>query len=295
MGNPDGVSPPKVIAEIGCNHGGDMALAERMVNIAANFCEAGVVKFQKRTPRVLLTQEEFDAPHPNRSHAYGESYGEHREFLEFDLDQHRRLLELSREQGVVYSSSVWDIPAAEEIVQLEPDLIKIPSAMNTNRDLVDFLCGSYGGQIHVSLGMTSRQEEDALVQQLAAQDRLGSTVLYACTSNYPVRFSDVSLGEITRLRDAYGGAVAGVGFSGHHLGIATDVAAQTLGAEWIERHFTLDRTMKGTDHAASLEPDGLRKLVRDSRAVSEAMTGKREEILPTELETRAKLKWRRPE
>lgn len=294
MSDSDGSSPPQVIAEIGCNHAGDMALAERMVNIAANFCEAGVVKFQKRTPRALLSEEEFDAPHPNKSHAYGDTYGEHREFLEFDLDQHRHLLELCQEQGVVYSTSVWDIQAAEEIIKLEPDFIKVPSAMNTNRDLIAFLCRSYPGQIHVSLGMTSREEEDALIAQLADHDRLGAAVLYACTSDYPVRFADVSLGEITRLRDTYRGDVASIGFSGHHLGIATDIAAQALGAEWIERHFTLDRTMRGTDHAASLEPDGLRKLVRDTRAVSEAMAAKREEILPTEVETRAKLKWRQP-
>jgi N-acetylneuraminate synthase len=164
--------------------------------------------------------------------------------------------------------------------------------MNTNLALVGFLCDSFSGQIHISLGMTNRAEEEELVAFLAEHGRLSSTVLYACTSDYPVRFEDVSLGEITRLRDTYGSQVAGVGFSGHHLGIAADVAAQTLGADWIERHFTLDRTMKGTDHAASLEADGLRRLVRDVRAVNEALSPKREEILPAETVAREKLKWR---
>jgi len=115
-------------------------------------------------------------------------------------------------------------------------------------------------------------------------------VLFSCTSGYPVPFADVSLLEIVRLRSTYSGTVKGIGFSGHHLGIAVDVAAMTLGASYIERHFTLDRTWKGTDQAASLEPDGLRRLVRDLRNVSIALTEKDSEILGIERIQRAKLK-----
>ena len=115
-------------------------------------------------------------------------------------------------------------------------------------------------------------------------------ILYACTSGYPVPAKDVCLMEIQRLRQTYGNKVKGIGFSGHHLGIAIDVAALTLGASYFERHFTLDRTWKGTDHAASLEPDGLRKLARDLRTVNTALNFKRTEILEIEKEQRRKLK-----
>ena len=283
---------PKLIAEIGCNHAGDLAMAEKMINIAAHFCEVDVVKFQKRHPRTLLSEEQYNAPHPNASHSYGATYGLHREHLEFTAEQHRHLLGVCERNGVTYSTSVWDLPSAREIVPLEPEFIKVPSATNSNAELLAFLCDEFGGEIHVSLGMTDRAEEEALVESLDERGRLSSTVLYACTSGYPVPFEDLCLGEITRLRESYEPHVAGIGFSGHHLGIAADVAALTLGASWIERHFTLDRTMKGTDHAASLEPDGMRRLARDIRAVSKALNVKAAPVLPIEEVQREKLKWR---
>src|SRR5689334_14561919 len=110
------MNPPKIIAEIGCNHKGDMAIAKEMIHVAAYFCKVDVVKFQKRCPRELLTSEEYAAPHPNPMHAYGKSYGEHREFLEFNLEQHRQLKDWCEDNGVQYSSSVWDMVSAREIV-----------------------------------------------------------------------------------------------------------------------------------------------------------------------------------
>ena len=115
-------------------------------------------------------------------------------------------------------------------------------------------------------------------------------MLYSCTSGYPVAFEEIALHEILRIRDKYKDEVAAIGFSGHHLGIAADIAAMTLGVAFIERHFTLDRTWKGTDHAASLEPDGLRRLARDVRHVSLALAAKEQEILPVEEVQRKKLK-----
>ena len=115
-------------------------------------------------------------------------------------------------------------------------------------------------------------------------------VIYSCTSGYPVPFEDISLLEINRLKDQYKDRVKAIGFSGHHLGIAVDSAAVALGAEWIERHYTLDRTWKGTDHAASLEPDGLRRLTRDCRAVAKSLTYKKAQILEIEDVQRNKLK-----
>lgn len=286
------MKPANVIAEIGCNHKGDLDIAKQMVETAAIFCKADVIKFQKRNPIELLTSAQYAAPHPNPIHAYGDTYGAHREFLEFDLDQHRELAALCTSFGVEYASSVWDVTSAKEIASLSPRLIKVPSATNRHEDVLRVLCDEHGGEIHVSLGMTTREEEELLVRFFEDRGRAQDLVLYACTSGYPVDFPDVALLEITRLAETYGGRIREVGFSGHHLGIAVDIAALTLGAAWIERHFTLDRTWKGTDHAASLEPDGLRRLVRDVRNVSRALAFKPTEILPVEDAQREKLKWR---
>lgn len=279
----------RVVAEIGCNHRGDLTTAMEMIRIAAE-CKVDAVKFQKRNPRECLTPEQYAAPHPVPKHSYGATYGEHREALEFQLDQHRQLKAWCEENGVVYSTSVWDVTSTREITSLNPELIKVPSACNTHFGILGFLCDEYGGQIHISLGMTTRKEEERIVEFVQRRNRLRDTVLYACVSGYPVAYEDVALLELVRLRETYGKAVKGVGFSGHHLGIAVDIAAMVLGAEWIERHFTLDRTWKGTDHAASLEPDQLRQLVNDVDDVSKALDKKAAELLPVEIEQRKKLK-----
>ena len=281
---------PKIIAEIGCNHKGDMQIAKEMIETAATYCKADVVKFQKRCVKELLSPEEYNAPHPHPEYSYGSTYGAHREFLEFSLDQHRQLKQWCEEYGIEYSTSVWDVTSAKEIVSLNPKMIKVPSACNLNKALLAYLCDNFAGEIHLSFGMTSKVEEENIVSFFEAKDRAKDLVIYSCTSGYPVPFEDVCLLEITRLRQKYAQRVKAIGFSGHHLGIAVDSAAVALGAEWIERHFTLDRTWKGTDHAASLEPDGVRKLARDCRAVAKALTFKRDDILEIENVQREKLK-----
>lgn len=283
-------SKPSIIAEIGCNHKGNLEIAKEMIYSAATFCKVDVVKFQKRNNKFLLTDEEYNSPHPNLSNSYGDTYGAHREFLEFDIDQHCQLKKWCEEYGVIYSTSVWDIISAQEIVTLKPRLIKVPSACNLNKELLGFLCENYDGEIHLSFGMTKIEEEEKIVQFFEEKSRAKDLVIYSCTSGYPVPFEDISLLEIRRLYADFGERVKAIGFSGHHLGIAVDSAAIALGARWIERHFTLDRTWKGTDHAASLEPDGMRRLVRDCKAVSKALTYKENEILDIEIQQRNKLK-----
>jgi len=282
---------PIVVAEIGCNHMGDIEIAKELIGLA-RVCGANYAKFQKRNNRELLTEEQYNAPHPVPRNSFGSTYGEHREFLEFTRDQHRELIAHCDFIGLRYATSVWDITSANEIIELNPDYIKIPSACNTNMELLTVMRDSYNGMVHVSTGMTTRQELTGIVEFFEASGANQRLVLYACTSGYPVPFKDVSLLEISRLSEGYGGRVAEIGFSGHHLGIAIDVAAYTLGARWIERHFTKDRTWKGTDHAASLEPMGLQKLVRDLNATHQSLTFKSEEILPIEHEQRDKLKFR---
>ena len=281
---------PKIIAEIGCNHKGDMEIAKEMIHVAAYFCKVDVVKFQKRNPKELLTEEEYNAPHPNPANSYGMTYGEHREFLELDLEQNRQLKQWCEQNGVVYSTSVWDNTSAKEIISLNPELIKIPSACNLKFDMLELLTDTYSGEIHLSFGMTTHAEEEEIVRFFESKGAAGRVILYSCTSGYPVAFEDICLYEITRLRQAFGDRVKEIGFSGHHLGIAADVAAMALGATWVERHFTLDRTWKGTDHAASLEPDGMRRLTRDLRNVHKALSYKNKELLACEEVQRAKLK-----
>lgn len=283
---------PKLIAEAGCNHKGEMDIARDLIKIAAIYCRADVIKFQKRNNRELLSREQYKAPHPNPVNSYGDTYGEHREFLEFDVDQHRELKDCCEEMGIVYSTSVWDLTSAKEIASIEPELIKIPSASNNHEEMLKWLCSNYDGEIHLSLGMTTHDEEDRIVRLFEDSGRNDDLVLYSCTSGYPVPFEDVCLLEIKRLQDRFSNRVKGIGFSGHHNGIAVDIAAYALGAEWIERHYTLDRTWKGTDHAASLEPEGIRRLKRDLDDVYLALAFKDSEILDIEQVQRDKLKYR---
>jgi len=282
---------PIVIAEVGCNHKGEINLAKDHIRIAA-LCGADMVKFQKRNNRELLSPQQYDAPHPNPSNSYGATYGEHREFLEFTLEQHKELMDFCSQVGIEYSTSVWDKTSAEEIASLNPKSIKIPSACNLNFKMLEVLCRKFRGEIHLSFGMTTKEEEVQIIDFFESKDRAKDVVLYSCTSGYPVAFNDICLLELTRMREKFQNKVKAIGFSGHHLGIAADIAAMTLGAQLIERHFTLDRTWKGTDHAASLEPDGLRKLCRDVKNVYSSLKFKESDILPVESVQREKLKWR---
>ncbi|MFK7050321.1 N-acetylneuraminate synthase family protein [Flavobacterium columnare] len=284
---------PYVIAEIGCNHKGKMEIAKELIKMAKVYCNADAVKFQKRNNKELLTEEQYNAPHPNPVNSYGDTYGAHREFLEFDANQHAELKKYCEELGIVYSTSVWDTTSAKEIASLEPDFIKIPSACNNNFEMLQWLCDNYKGEIHISTGMTTKDEVDSLVNYFIEKGRNKDLVLYNCTSGYPVPFEDVCLLDINLLIQKYGDKVKHIGFSGHHLGIAVDVAAFTLGANVIERHYTLDRTWKGTDHAASLEPEGMRKLARDLKAVYKALSYKEQDILPIEQIQRDKLKFKK--
>ncbi|MEZ4814561.1 MAG: N-acetylneuraminate synthase family protein [Bdellovibrionota bacterium] len=283
---------PKVIAEIGCNHRGEFETAKELIMLA-KACGAYAAKFQKRNSKELLTEDQYNAPHPNPSHAYGTTYGAHREFLEFTVTQHAELKKYCESIGIVYSTSVWDLSSAKEIIGLKPDFIKVPSACNNHLQMMELLRDSYSGEVHISTGMTSLSEIEKFVQifeeKNQAKDRL---VVYSCTSGYPVPFEDVCLLEISRLTDKYKSRVKSIAFSGHHLGIAIDIAAYALGATIIERHFTKDRTWKGTDHAASLEPAGMQKLCRDLNATHKALSYKQAEILSIEQIQRDKLKYR---
>ena len=283
---------PKLIAEIGCNHKGDINIAKQLVKIAAE-SNVKVVKFQKRNNKELLTDEQYNAPHPNPINSYADTYGAHREFLEFTIDQHKLLKQYCEDLGIIYSTSVWDVTSAREIISLSPKLIKVPSACNNHYSMLKVLRDEYDGMVHISFGMTTRDEQEKIVSFFEVKNQSRRLVLYACTSAYPVPFEDVCMLELIRINEQFASRIKAIGFSGHHLGIAIDIAAYTLGAEWIERHFTLDRTWKGTDHAASLEPTGLKKLNRDLSATFKALKFKDSDILDIEKIQRDKLKYKK--
>ncbi|WP_104694309.1 N-acetylneuraminate synthase family protein [Helicobacter equorum] len=281
---------PQIIAEIGCNHKGDIAIAKELI-VLAKQAGADIAKFQKRNNRELLSVEQYSAPHPNPKNSYGKTYGEHREFLEFSLQQHKELQAYTQEIGIEYSTSVWDCTSAKEIISLNPTLIKIPSGCNTNYALLEIMRDDYEGEVHISLGMTTRAEEQKIIELFEYNDQAHRLVLYACTSGYPISCKEACLLEISRIYEAYGDRIKYVGYSGHHLGVNLDVAAFTLGARFIERHFTKNKNWKGTDHSASLEPNELQKLVDSIGEVQQALRHKEKEILDIEIDQRKKLKY----
>lgn len=274
-----------VVADIGQNHQGDTFTALHMANEAIT-CGATVVKSQKRHPK-SMPQEKYDQPYEN-PHSFGKTYGEHRERLELPLASHHLLSVKCRERGALFTDSVWDRESLQEVLALDLPYLKIPSALNNAWEFLKAVATEFKGPVHVSNGMTSLEDERRLVKMFA-----GRIVLYACTSAYPAEFKDVKLLDIVRFGKEYGGDLLGVGFSGHHRGIALDVVAVAMGATWIERHFTLDRTMKGSDHAASLEPPGLAKMCRDIHAVLMSLDY-RNGVLDCEKAAYAKLKGIKP-
>jgi sialic acid synthase len=268
-------SAAKVVAEIGTIHLGDIGRAFELVRLA-KLCGADFAKFQKRDPITCTPSDLHNRPHPNPVFSYGETYLAHRQKLEFSIDQHRELQQYCETIGIGYATSVWDTISAREVIRLNPTYIKVPSACNLDHSLLSLLYNNYAGEIHISTGMLTPPEVDSLVDFLDSLGVLLRTVIYHCTAEYPCSFDHLYLQEIGRLKEIGYQKGFRVGFSNHGYGIAMDVAASVLGATWIERHFTDDRAMRHSDAAASLEPDGLRRVCRDLHALNKAMLGKTE-------------------
>lgn len=285
------VIEPRVVAEIGCAHLGQMDRAKKLIKLAKN-AGANYAKFQKRNPEECVPKELQNQPHPNARFAYGPTYLEHRKALELTVEEHKRLRGYCDAHNIRYTTSVWDMTSAREIVALGPCIIKVGSPTNTNFDLIRYLLDEFWGQVHISLGMTSYTEINAILNLIAKSNVDWSRiVLYHCTSEYPCPFEHLYLNQIRWIRSILP-PEAQVGFSNHGYGIAADIAALTLGATWFERHFVDDRTLPHTDAAASLEPDGLRRLCRDLRAVAKALeSDSKPGVTPEEEIQRKKLKY----
>jgi sialic acid synthase len=273
--------PCFVIAEGGVNHNGDVRLAEELIDIAAD-CRADAVKFQKRTIHQLLTREALERPYVNPN-SLGATYGEHRLKLELSDADWRHLRVLTLRKGLEFMGSAWDRGSADLLDGLDTPAIKTPSAVLTDLELLEYIARK-GRPMIVSTGMSTLEEVDQAVERITRFT--DDVILLQCTSSYPSEFVDINLRVMDTYRRRYGLLV---GFSGHERGIAVSEAAATLGACVVERHFTRDRTLPGPDHAASLEPTGLRKLVRDIRAIEVSMGSPDKRVAVAEVGVRARL------
>lgn len=278
----------KVVCEIGCNHQGDINIAKEMIR-QAKLAGSDYCKFQKRD--IDNHPEWKTRPYENKN-SFGKTYYDHRKYLELSIEQHSELKQYCEEISIGYSCSVWDIQSAKDIIQLNPNYIKIPSALNDDYDLLEYVYSNYDKNVHISVGMATEDERSRLYDYVMGDndyvmgDKEHRTVIYWTTSEYPCSFENLFLNEIERLLILF----KTVGYSGHHLGIAVDICAFTLGASWIERHFTLDRTSKGTDHSASLEPFGLQKLCRDLNAAEKSLNYKGDDLTDGEKINKEKLR-----
>lgn len=273
--------PCFVIAEGGVNHNGQPELAAELVRIAAA-CGADAVKFQKRTIEELLTRAALDRPYVNPN-SLGPTYGAHRQKLELSEADWVQLRDLATSLELEFMGSAWDRGSTDFLDALNTPVIKTPSAVLTDLDLLEYIARK-GRPMIVSAGMSTIEEIDQAVERiLRFTDQL---ILLQCTSAYPSEFEDINLRVMDTFRQRYGVLV---GYSGHERGIAVSAAAATLGACVIERHYTKDRTLPGPDHAASLEPVGLEKLVRDIRHIEAAMGTGVKQVAASEIPVRARL------
>jgi N-acetylneuraminate synthase len=271
--------PVYVIAEIGINHNGDIEIAKQLIDVAAHAgCDA--VKFQKRTPEICVPLEQQQT---RRDTPWGEmSYLEYKHRTEFGEAEYRELAQHSTDQGLHWFASPWDVPSVEFLEFLDAPVHKVASACLTDDELLMAL-NRTGKPLIVSTGMSTLEEVDHAVS-LLDPDKL---ILLHTTSTYPCPAEEVNLLAIRTLAERY---EAPVGYSGHERGLQVSVAAVAMGAVALERHITLDRTMWGSDQAASLEPQGLNHLVRDVRVIEMARGDGVKRVFPGEEEPRKRLR-----
>ncbi|MEU2203669.1 N-acetylneuraminate synthase family protein [Microbacterium oleivorans] len=275
-----GGHPVYVIAEIGLNHNGDVELAKRLIDVAAD-AGANAVKFQKRTPEIATPAHMRDTL---RETPWGTmTYLEYRYRVEFDRDQYIEIGDHATMRGLDWFASPWDVPSVEFLEDLGVVAHKVASASLTDIELLEALRAT-GKPVILSTGMSTIEQIDRALEVLGT-DR---TVLMHATSTYPMEPEEANIKMITSLRDRYAGIP--VGYSGHERGLQISLAAVALGAVAVERHITLDRTMWGSDHAASLEPTGLEHLVRDIRVIETALGDGVKRIYEGELAPMAKLR-----
>ena len=253
-----------VVAEIGANHQGDVETAKKMVQAAA-LAGADAVKFQKRDNQALFTPEAYNAPYASEN-AFGATYGEHREALEFGKDEYIELMKEAKAQGVEFFATPWDFPSVDFLEDLDVPAYKVASCDLTNTPLLSYIAKT-GRPTIISTGGGTLEAVDRAVE--IVQGAGTKLAVMQCTSGYPPEFSELNLNVIGTFRERYPEAT--IGYSGHDSGIAMGLVAYVLGARIIEKHFTLDRSMDGPDHQASLEPRELSSMIKEIKSATLAL------------------------
>lgn len=270
--------PCFILAEIGINHNGDVQVAQKLIDVAALAgCDA--VKFQKRTVDIVYKAEELAKP---RESPFGDTNGDLKRGLEFGQADYEQIDAYCRNKSMAWTASAWDEASVDFIDQFDPPFYKIASASLTDDGLLRHTRAK-GKPIVLSTGGSSLEQIDHAVDVLGRND----LVLLHCCSAYPSQYTELNLRVIPVLRERYG---VPIGYSGHETGIASSVAAATLGACIVERHVTMDRSLWGSDQAASLEPNGIIRVVRDIRLVETALGDGVKRVYPSEIPVMQKLR-----
>ena len=271
--------PVYIIAEIGINHNGDIEIAKQLMDVAVETgCDA--VKFQKRTPEICVPEEQKSIP---RETPWGSmTYFEYKKRIEFEQKEFEQIDAYAKKIGIDWFASPWDVPSVDFLEGFNVPCQKIASACLTDSELLTAINKTKTTTI-LSTGMSSMQEIDKAVSLLNDVP----LAIAQATSTYPAEASELNLRAIQTFSEKY---KVPVGYSGHERGLQVTIAAVALGAKFIERHITLDRSMWGTDHSASLEPEGLKKLVRDIRIVELALGDGKKKVYESEIPIRAKLR-----
>ncbi len=263
--------PCFITAEIGINHNGNINLAKKLIDLAVTTgCDA--VKFQKRTVDVVYSKEELAK---ERESVFGKTNGDLKRGLEFGLEQYKEIDKYCKEKGIIWYASCWDKASVDFIEQFNPPCYKIASASLTDDELLKYT-RSKGKPIFLATGMSTLEQIKHAVEVLGEDD----LILYHCTSTYPTVNEEINLRVITKLRELYS---CPVGFSGHEKGILPTILSAMLGANAVERHITIDRTMWGSDQAASLEYNGLFRVVRDIRQIKTILGDGEKRVYSSEL------------
>ena len=258
-------------AEIGINHNGDIAIAKKLIDIAVEAgCDA--VKFQKRTIEIVYTKEELAKP---RENPFGDTNGDLKRGLEFGKEEYTEINRYCKEKGIMWYASCWDEPSVDFIEKFNPPCYKIASASLTDDNLLKHTKAK-GKPLILSTGMSTMEEINHAVNILGKE----KLVLLHCTSTYPSNPKELNLKVIQKLKEKFD---CPVGYSGHEVGVSSSVIAAAIGACMIERHITLNRAMWGSDQAASLEPQGLKRMVRDIRVIPVIMGDGIKKVYESEL------------
>jgi sialic acid synthase len=271
-----------VIAEIGHNHQGDIEQAKQMF-AKAKECGADAVKLQKRDNRSLFTKEYYARPYDN-PHSFGTTYGEHREALEFGHAEYVELQAYSKEIGIAFFATAFDAASCEFLAELDMPAYKLASADLGNTSLLRRVAAT-GKPVILSTGAALLEDVLRAYNEVAEINQ--NIAILQCTASYPPEWEEIDLRVIDTYRELFPSSV--VGFSSHDSGIAMAVAAYVLGGRILEKHFTLNRAMRGSDHAFSLEPQGLRKMVRDLRRTRVALGDGTKRMYAGEVEPAVKM------